>query len=101
MEPSDAVKDPPYLGFYKRMGEIFVPLMGTMLLLIVALQFTRYADAVVRLALASIALGVAVIGVSFYRNRRGLAGMDGKVARFCVVCTTPPPLWPSLVTRSA
>ena len=79
MERSEPTKNLPYARFYKRTGDIIVPLSGAMLLSLIAMQFARYTDSVVRLALASIALGVLVIGVAFVQNRRALNGMDGNV----------------------
>jgi hypothetical protein len=68
------------LHFNKAAGNIFVPLMGIILLLIVALQYSRSTEGVSRLALAAITTGVAAIGLSYYQIRRGLNQLDGKIS---------------------
>ena len=68
------------LHLHKGVGNIFVPLMGIILLLIVALQYSRSTEGVSRLALAAITTGVAVIGFSYYLIRRGLNQLDGKIS---------------------
>jgi hypothetical protein len=67
------------LHLHKSAGFIFVPMMGIILLLIVALQYSRSTEGVGRLALAAITAGGAVIGLSYYLIRRGLNQLDGKI----------------------
>ena len=66
--------------FHKATGNIFVPVIGTILLLIVALQYSRSTEGLSRLALVGITSGVAVIGLSYYKIRRGLNQLDGKIS---------------------
>jgi hypothetical protein len=80
MEPTEKPRNLPYLNTYKSLGNIAVPTTGTMLLLVVALQFSRYPDEVNRLGLAAIALGIAVIGVAYYKLRREVNRLDGEIS---------------------
>jgi len=66
--------------FHKATGNIFVPVIGTILLLIVALQYSRSTEGLSRLALVGITSGVAVIGLSYYKIRGGLNQLDGKIS---------------------
>ena len=66
--------------FHKATGNIFVPVIGTILLLIVALQYSRSTEGLSRLALVGITSGVAVIGLSYFKIRRGLNQLDGKIS---------------------
>jgi hypothetical protein len=68
------------LHLHKSAGNIFVPLMGIILLLIIALQYSRSTEGVSRLALAAITTGVAAIGLSYYQIRLGLNQLDGKIS---------------------
>jgi hypothetical protein len=70
----------PYVSFYKYAGNIAVPAIGTGLLIIVAARFSHSTESLNRLALASIILGIVVIGLSYYQNRRGLAQCEGKIS---------------------
>jgi uncharacterized membrane protein YidH (DUF202 family) len=68
------------LHVHKAAGNIFVPVIGIILLLIVALQYSRSTEGLSRLALAAITTGVAVIGLSYYKIRRGLNQLDGRIS---------------------
>ena len=68
------------LHLHKSAGIIFVPLMGIILLLIVAVEYSRSTEGVSRLALAAITTGVAAIGFFYYQIRRGLNQLDGKIS---------------------
>jgi hypothetical protein len=65
-------------GTYKTLGNIFVPTGGTMVLGIVALQFLRHSGSLERAAMVSIAIGIAVVGLSYYNFSRALNQLDGK-----------------------
>jgi hypothetical protein len=65
---------------YKTIGNIAVPTLGTMLLLIVAFQLWRSSGGLNRLGLASIALGIAVIGIAYYQHRRELDELNGTIS---------------------
>jgi hypothetical protein len=80
MELTEAKRIFLYLGFYKAVGNIVVPTTGTALLLVVAIQFFRSVEGIDRLGLAAIALGIAVIGFSFYQNRGVLNHVNGVVS---------------------
>jgi hypothetical protein len=58
--------------------------MGAMLLLIVAFQFSHSKQGLNRLGLASIALGIAVIGISYYQHRRELNQLTGTIRQSSV-----------------
>ena len=58
------IKSLPYFGFHKAWGNIFVPVMGAILLLDVALQYSRSTEGLGRLTLAVITSGVGLIGLS-------------------------------------
>jgi hypothetical protein len=66
----------PYSGMYRALGNIFVPIVGAMLLFVIGLQFSRGSDV---LTLASITGGVMLIGFSYYSFRRVLNRLGGKI----------------------
>jgi len=69
---------PQTFRLYKTVGNIAVPTLAAMSLLIVAVQFSRSSmGGANRLGLVSIALGIAVIGIAYYQLRRGLNQLDG------------------------
>ena len=72
-------KDLPFAGMYKMLGNIFVPSFGVAVLFIVALQFSRSSGSLERLALVSIVIGTAAVGLSYYNFRRALNQLDPKV----------------------
>ncbi len=80
MESSETKRVFPYLGFYKAVGNFVVPTTGIALLLVVGVQISRSLEGIDRLGLAAIALGVAVIGFSFYQNRRVLNEVNGALS---------------------
>jgi hypothetical protein len=71
----------PYFpfGFYRISGNIGVPILGVMALMMVALQFWRATDGFQRFALVPVGLGIVVIGLSYYRVRRVLGQLDGEI----------------------
>jgi hypothetical protein len=72
---------PQTFRFYKTIGNIAVPILAAMLLLLIAVQFSRSSmGGVSRLGLGSIALGVAVIGISYYQHRRELNLLSGTIS---------------------
>jgi hypothetical protein len=73
------MKPGPPIGFYRILGNLGVPLLGSISLFIVALQCWRATDGFQRFLLAPVGLGIAVIGLSYYHNRRGLKQLEGKV----------------------
>ncbi len=67
-------------GGYKYLGNISVPTIGIALLTIVGLQFWRSAGGGLELLeLASITLGIAVVGLAYYKQRRALNQLDGTI----------------------
>jgi predicted transporter len=65
------------LRLYKITGNIAVPTLAAISLLIVAAQFSRSSmGEVSRLGLVLIALGIAVIGIAYYQLRRWLNQLD-------------------------
>jgi hypothetical protein len=67
------------LGLYRILGNIAVPILGIIALMIVALQLWRTADGFQRFALVPVGLGIAVIGLAYYRIRRVLGQLDGEI----------------------
>jgi hypothetical protein len=69
---------PQTFRLYKNIGNFAVPMLAAMLLLMVAVQFSRSSiEGMNRLGLVSIALGIAVIGIAYCQLRRGLNQLDG------------------------
>jgi hypothetical protein len=66
----------PY--FYKTVSNIGVTAIGAMLLIIVALQFSESSAGVDRLVLVVITLGIAAIGLAYFKQNGALSEMDGK-----------------------
>jgi hypothetical protein len=58
----------------KTVGNVAVPIMGSILLLMVGVRFSRGIE---WWGLSSIALGGAVVGAAYYQLRRGLESIDG------------------------
>jgi hypothetical protein len=73
------MKPGPPIGFYKILGNIGVPLLGGISLFIVALQCWRAADGFQCFLLAPVGLGIGVIGLSYYKHRRALSQLEGKI----------------------
>jgi hypothetical protein len=67
----------PY--FYKTVSSIGVTAVGAMLLLIVALQFSDSTAGLDRLCLGVITLGIAAIGLAYFKQRAALSQVDGKI----------------------
>ncbi|MGO9084081.1 MAG: hypothetical protein ACLQBK_02555 [Candidatus Sulfotelmatobacter sp.] len=65
------LKDLPFSGAYKMLGNICVPIMGAMALTAVAVEFWH--GRVDSLASAALTSGIAVIGVSYYTFRRAIS----------------------------
>jgi hypothetical protein len=68
------LKDFPFSGAYKMLGNICVPIMGAMALTAVAVEFWH--GRVDGLASAALTGGIAVIGVSYYTFRRAISQLD-------------------------
>jgi|HubBroStandDraft_6_1064221.scaffolds.fasta_scaffold00041_79 VIT1/CCC1 family predicted Fe2+/Mn2+ transporter len=68
----------PY--FYRTVSSIGVTAVGAMLLVIVALQFSDSTTGPDRLALGVITLGIAAIGLAYFKQRGVLNEMDGKIS---------------------
>jgi len=85
---------PQTFRLYKIIGNIAVPTLAAMLILIVAVQFSRSSiGGVSRLGLVSIALGITVIGIAYYQLRRGLNQLDGTasdkaLSRLCLAANS-------------
>jgi hypothetical protein len=76
----EPIKSPPYSGFNKILGNVGVSTLAVMLLLIVAVQYWRSADASFdRLFLSAAAVGIAAIGFSYLNFRRALNRIDGRI----------------------
>ena len=75
--PLPPLKDLPFSGAYKMLGNIFVPIMGAMALATLAAQFWR--GRTDGLSVASIASGIAVIGVSYYAFRRAIGRLAAAI----------------------
>jgi hypothetical protein len=67
----------PY--FYKTVSSIGVTAIGAMLLVIVALQFSESSAGLDRLVLGVITLGIAAIGLAYFKQGGALDQMDGKI----------------------
>jgi hypothetical protein len=65
--------------FYKTVSSIGVTAVGAMLLMMVALQFSDSIGGLDRLALGVITLGIAAIGVAYYKQHGALNQIDGKI----------------------
>jgi hypothetical protein len=66
--------------FYKTISSIGVTGVGAMLLMIVGLQFLDSSAALDRLALGVITLGIAAIGLAYFKQRGALNQMDGQIS---------------------
>jgi hypothetical protein len=71
--------------FYKTVSSIGVTAVGAMLLMIVALQFSDSTARLDRLALGVITLGIAAIGLAYFKQRGALDEMDGKIGEEVVL----------------
>ena len=69
-------KNLPYSGMHRMFGNIFVPLMGLMVLTVVSLRYRRNPDELS--ALATLAVGCAIVGIagSYVAFRRVLGRLD-------------------------
>ncbi len=68
------LKDLPFSGAYKMLGNIVVPTMAAIALTILGVRFWRgRADGLTSAALIG---GIAVIGVSYYTFRRAISRLD-------------------------
>ena len=66
--------------FYKTVSSIGVTAIGAMLLMIVALDFSESTAALERLVLGVITLGIAAIGLAYFKQRGALNHMDGQIS---------------------
>jgi hypothetical protein len=66
--------------FYKTVSGIGVTAIGVMLLTIVVLQFSDSTAGLDRLVLGVITLGIAAIGVAYFKQSGALNQMDGKIS---------------------
>jgi hypothetical protein len=65
--------------FYRTVSSIGVTAIGAMLLMIVALQFSDSTAGLDRLVLGVITLGIAAIGLAYFKQRGALNQMDGQI----------------------
>jgi hypothetical protein len=65
--------------FYRTISSIGVTVIGVALLIIIALQFSESTAGLDRLDLGVITLGIAVIGLGYFKQRGALNQMDGKI----------------------
>ena len=65
--------------FYRTVSSIGVTAVGVMLLIIIAVQFSESAAGLDRLALGVITLGIAAIGMAYFKQHGTLNQMDGKI----------------------
>jgi hypothetical protein len=70
------VELPQTFSFNKTFGNIAVPLLGAMLLLMIGVQFSQ-ARGIDWLRLSSITIGGAVVGAAYSQLRRGLNQLNG------------------------
>jgi hypothetical protein len=71
--------------FYKTVSSIGVTAIGAMLLMIVALQFSDSTAGVDRLVLGVITLGIAAIGVAYFKQRGELNQVGGQISEQVVL----------------
>jgi hypothetical protein len=64
--------------FYRTVSSIGVTAIGVMLLIIIAVQFSESAG-LDRLALGAITLGIAAIGLAYFKQRGALDQIDGQI----------------------
>lgn len=77
----ETAKHLPFSGFHRAFGNIFVPLMGGLLLATLALKYSRSSqDNLATSAALSIALGALVVAVSYVKFRRALERLKGTVS---------------------
>jgi hypothetical protein len=65
--------------FYRTVSSIGVTAIGAMLLIIVVLQFSDSTAGLDRLVLGVITMGIAAIGVAYFKQGGTLNEMDGKI----------------------
>jgi hypothetical protein len=65
--------------FYKTVSSLGVTAIGAMLLIIVVLQFSESTAGLDRFVLGVITLGIAAIGLAYFKQRGALDQMDGKI----------------------
>jgi hypothetical protein len=68
---------PQTFGFNKTFGNIAVPILGAVLLLMVGVHFSRGID---WLGLSSITLGCGAVGAAYFQIRRGLNQLRGAMS---------------------
>jgi hypothetical protein len=66
-------------AFYRILGNIGVPILGIILLLIVALKFNRAPAGLDRLDVGAMAIFVLLIGLAYFNQRRQLNRLAGKI----------------------
>lgn len=76
----EKVKNLPFSGFHRMCGNIFVPLMGGLLIATLALQYSRSSrDDLATLTVLSVAAAVLAIAVSYLKFRRALERIKGSI----------------------
>jgi len=71
------VKNLPYFGLSRGIGNFLVPALGIILLAVVAIKFSRGRLAL--LDVGTITAFVAVIGLAYYKQRRTLSQLTGRL----------------------
>ena len=77
----ETAKKLPFSGFHRMWGNIFVPLMGGILLTTLALKYSRSSQGNLATSAAlSIAMGALVVAVSYVKLRRALERVKGSIS---------------------
>ena len=75
---ADDLKGYPFHHFYRAIGDIFVPVMGLILLSIVWIYYHRFTSDLAGLNALSVALPAVAVGVSYFKLRRSLVQFEAQ-----------------------
>ena len=76
---ADDLKGSPFHHAYRVMGDIFVPVMGLMLLFLVWIYYRRSTPDLAGLGALSVALPAVVVGLSYFKLRRVLVQLEAQL----------------------